>query len=248
MAERPIFIPAESSPELVRERYFEIEWNPGFAPVQKKKNIVALHQAAARFGYEPLLEISSKSEQKLGQHLSAFHLKVRGTGSHEMTLEAAFQGSKVFERGGPFTDLYSAEGKVAKRDPRLQQSGKLIGFRFDGFSFPLEPKTTFYDWLYINAIYPHREWLERLYVYAGFTDIEFNPTKSINCQARSCALFVSLMKKGVLQEAVASPQAFIELISHYDYHPHLHDGGTQKPTELAQPPLMPTTDEGARLK
>jgi hypothetical protein len=240
MAERPIFIPVESSPELVAERYFDIEWNSGFAPVQKKKNILALHQAAARFGYEPLLEISSKSEQKLGQHLSAFHLKVRANGNDGMTLEGAFQGSKVFEKGGPFTDLYTAEGKVAKRDLRLQESGKLIGFRFEGFSFPLEPKTIFYDWLYINAIYPHREWLERLYIYAGFTDIEFNPNKSINCQARSCALFVVLMKKGLLHEAVASPQAFIELISSYDYHPQLRNGDTQAQTELAQPHLLPT--------
>jgi hypothetical protein len=55
-----------------------------------------------------------------------------------------------------------------------------------------------YDWLYINAIYPHREWLVRLNRYAGFTDIEFNPERSVNCQARSCALFVSLMTKGLL--------------------------------------------------
>jgi hypothetical protein len=33
--------------------------------------------------------------------------------------------------------------------------------------------------------------LARLNKYVGFTDIEFNPSKSINCQARSCALFVS---------------------------------------------------------
>jgi hypothetical protein len=66
--------------------------------------------------------------------------------------------------------------------------------------------------------FTHREWLERLYRYAGFTDIEFNPSKSINCQARSCALFVSLMKNDLLQQAVVSPQAFTELISHYNYH------------------------------
>lgn len=37
----------------------------------------------------------------------------------------------------------------------------------------------------INAIYPHRDWLARLYKYAGFTDIEFNPSKSINCRLDS---------------------------------------------------------------
>ncbi len=227
MAERPVFIPLQDSRELVREEYFTIGWNPGFAPVQKKKNVDALHQAAGRSGYSPILEISSKSEEKLGQHLSAFHLKVRAAGGEEIRLECAFQGSKAFEKGGPYTDLYSVEAKIAKRDPRLQESGRLTGFRFDGFSFPLEPKTIFYDWLYITAIYPHRDWLERLYKYAGFTDIEFNPSKSINCQARSCALFVSLMKNNKLQQAVASPQEFTQLISHYDYHPHLRSGNGQ---------------------
>jgi hypothetical protein len=227
MAERPVFIPLDHSRELVKEAYFPIKWHPGFAPVQKKKNVAALHEAAARSGYSPLLEISSKSEDKLGQHLSAFHLKVPDAGMHEVGVEAAFQGSKVFEKGGPFVDLYSAEGKDAKRDPRLQSSGKLKGFTFNAFSFPLEPKTIFYDWLYINAIYPHREWLERLYKYAGFTDIEFNPSRSVNCQARSCALFVALMKNNKLQQAVQSPLSFIKLISQYDYHPELKDADPQ---------------------
>lgn len=228
MAERPVFIPQQGTRELVKELYFSLTWNPGFAPVQKKKNIVALHQAAAREGYAPLLEISSKAEDKLGQHLSAFHLKVREAGAEEIRLEAAFQGSKVFEKGGPYTDLYVLEGREVKRDPRLQASGQLMGFRFNGFSFPLEPKTVFYDWLYINAIYPHRAWLERLYKYTGFTDIEFNPSKSINCQARSCALFVALMKNNVLDRAIGSPQAFTNLISQYDYHPQLKRADAQE--------------------
>src|SRR5215469_6005687 len=202
MAERPVFVPISGTKELVKEVYFNITWHPGFAPAQKKKNVAELHRAAVRAGYPSLLEISSKSEEKLGQHLSAFHLKVRDDNIGEIRLEAAFQGSKVFERGGPFTDLYSVEGKSAKRDPRLQESGRLTGFRFNDFSFPLEPKTIFYDWLYVTAIFPHRDWLERLYLYSGFTDIEFNPGKSINCQARSCALFVSLMRNGLLEQAV----------------------------------------------
>lgn len=227
MAERPIFIPISGSQELVKEIFFNLTWNPGFAPVQKKKNVAALHEAAARSGWTSLLEISSKSEQKLGQHLSAFHLKVRPENLGEIKLECAFQGSKVFENGGPYTDLYLIDPRDAKRDPRLQESGRLIGFRFNGFSFPLEPKTIFYDWLYITAIYPHRDWLERLYNYSGFTDIEFNPSRSINCQARSCALFVSLMRNNLLHQAVTSPQIFTHLISQYDYHPQLRNGNGQ---------------------
>ena len=106
-----------------------------------------------------------------------FILKVHSR-LREIPLECAFQGSKVFERGGPYTDLYDVDVRTAKREPRLQTSGRLVGFIFDGFSFPLEPKTVFYDWLYVTAIFPHREWLDRLYPrYAGFTDIEFNPSE-----------------------------------------------------------------------
>lgn len=216
MAERPIFVPVPDEPELVKELYFAIKWHGGFAPTQKQKNVAELHAAAAAAGYTPLLEISTKSTEKVGQHLSAFHLKVRGRHG-EMPLECAFQGSKVFERGGPFVDLYGADVRDAKRDPRLKESGRLIAFDFEGQLFPPEPRTAFYDWLYINAIYPHREWLVRLYRYAGFTDIEFNPERSINCQARSCALFVSLMSKGLLDKAVESPQAFIATITEHEY-------------------------------
>lgn len=215
MAERPIFMPSQNAPGLVREISLSIVWHSGFAPVQKKKNIKTLHDAAAAKGFAPLLEISTKSEEKLGQHLSAFHLKVESEESGEIPLECAYQGSKVFERGGPFTDLYHVDVRTAKRDERLRESGQLKGFRFDGFDFPLEPKTVFYDWLYINAILPHREWLKRLDKYRGFTDIEFNPSKSINCQARACALFVSLMHMDLLDDTIRSPEAFIALTKKY---------------------------------
>jgi len=221
MAERPIFIPVPDSPELVKELPVRLMWNPGFAPVQKKKNVAALHAAAAKAGYSPLLEISTKSEEKVGQRLSAFNLKVHSEQLGSMPLEMAFQGSKVFERGGPYTDLYTVpDVRDAKRDQRLRESGPLKGFKFENLLFPIEPKTAFYDWLYITALYEHRVWLRaHIFHYAGFTDIEFNPERSINCQARSCALLVTLMKNGWLDEAVSSPGSFIRLLSVKEYRP-----------------------------
>src|SRR5262249_51179606 len=146
MAERPIFVPAPESTELVREVFVEMKWHSGFAPIQKEKNVTELHSAAARAGLGPLLEISSKSKNQRGQHLSAFHMKVRMSNGREIPLECAFQGSKVFERGGPYTDLYWVEEpRVAKRDDRLRESGPLKSFQFEGFTWPLEPKTAFYD-------------------------------------------------------------------------------------------------------
>jgi len=71
----------------------------------------------------------------------------------------------------------------------------------------------FYDWLYISALFEHREWLmDRLPRYAGFTDIEFNPLRSVNCQARSCALLVALAKMNLLEAAMSSPERFAEIV------------------------------------
>jgi hypothetical protein len=217
VAERPIFVPDKDAPGLVREVAFDITWHGGFAPVQKKKNVQALHSAAALAGFSALLEISTKSDERLGQRLSAFSLIFYSDELGDVPLECAFQGSKVFEHGGPYTDLYKVDVRAAKRDPRLKTSGKLLGFEFEGFNFPLEPKTIFYDWLYINAILPHQDWLKKRGIdsFSGFTDIEFNPNKSINCQAKSCALFVSLMHMNLLDPSIRSPAKFIELSKRY---------------------------------
>jgi hypothetical protein len=156
--------------------------------------------------------------------MSAFHMSVPTKGYGRIKLELAFQGSKVFENGGPFTDLYRKGEKEigeAKRDPRLKESGALIGFRFEEFDFPLEPKTVFYDWLYCSFMSEYRDWARKLYDYAGFTDIEFNPHRSINCQARSAALFLSLLKRGELDKVLQSPSAFIQALSNSQYRPHL---------------------------
>ena len=55
--------------------------------------------------------------------------------------------------------------------------------------FRLEPRTFFYDWLYVSALAGHPELVNELEHRAAFTDIEFNPKRSINCQAHSVALF-----------------------------------------------------------
>jgi hypothetical protein len=182
------------------------------APSQKKKNVASMHASAATLGYSPVLEVSTKSDEKLGQRLSAFNLKVHLADGRTVPLECAFQGGKVFERGGPYVDLYEKEGRDARRDERLVTSGPITGFRFEGKSFPLIPKTAFYDWLYIRALYPHRDFLQRLRQFAGFSDIEFNPERSINCQARSCATFVSLDRLELLAECVESADRFIQVL------------------------------------
>jgi hypothetical protein len=207
MVARPVFIPRKTGARLVDEVRVQFTWNPGMAPSQKKKNVVALHESAVRQGLGPLLEISSKSELEVGRRLSAFHIKLKVDGN-ETTVECAYQGSKVFEHAGPFTDLFFVESRMAKRDPRLKESGRLVGFHFQDHDYPLSPPTAFYDWLYLLALFPHREWLTRLQTYTGFTDIEFNPERSLNCQARSFATFQALWAREILEEAMTSFDRF----------------------------------------
>lgn len=212
MASRPVFVPSSNGVIGVTEKLIEFKWFPGMAVVQKQKSIDSLHEAATILGVSSLLEISSKSKNELGVKLSAFNLNIITKINKKIfSVETAFQGSKVFERGGPFTDLLEGTSREAKKDIRLKESGNLIGFNFFGKEFPLKPRTFFYDWLYINALNKDEYLREEILNYNGFTDIEFNPKKSINCQAFSVALFISLEKSGFLKEALATPEDFLEV-------------------------------------
>jgi hypothetical protein len=180
----------------------EFTWNGGFAVSQKQKNIAALHRAYnQRFPDRKVLEISSKSMQPLGVKLSAFNLhKYVPSLDKPVPVECVFQGGKVFSAGGPYTDLYTATPRDAKRDPRLRASGELRCFFFAGEEMPLTPRTAFYNWLYINALLENPDLAQQLLGFDAFTDIEFNPDKSINCQAQAAALFVALSRQGLLEQ------------------------------------------------
>ena len=173
------------SEELVREIFFEIHWHPGFARVQKEKRISKeFHAAADKDGFRHLLEISTKAKSERGRHLSVFHMKVNLPGMIQIPLEWAFQGSKVFERGGPFTDLYSMELRDAKRDPRLNESGSLPASGSPTL-LPTGTENSFLRLAICHLLKDWPDWAAKLYAYGGFTDVEFNPHRSINCQARS---------------------------------------------------------------
>ncbi|WP_295671641.1 extracellular solute-binding protein [uncultured Haemophilus sp.] len=46
--------------------------------------------------------------------------------------------------------------------------------------------------------------------YDAFTDIEFNPKKSINCQARSAALYVWLFRNNMIDKVLKSRESYME--------------------------------------
>lgn len=153
----------------------------------------------------------------------------------------------LFDEGvvyGPYRDLLEVGPREAKRylstslsaevreryrdDPlflRVQSEvAKAVfdGFEYCGDEYPSEPKSAFYDYLYVKALsQPHnRSIAEELLRYRVFTDIEFTPKDSrgkpirFNTQARSCAIYVSLASLGEIEKALSGIDRFITQVGY----------------------------------
>lgn len=208
MAEKMIFWPSDSN--FYMEELIDYTYYPGFAISQKQKSINSLHaEIVNKHPHSKPLEISTKSTEPIGVKLSAFNLEFFHQGIKEYrSLENVFQSSKVFENGGPYRHLLNVAPKDAKKYDKLHTSGELIAFNLYGHEWALEPKTMFYDWIYINALISHEGLIEELAEWTVFTDIEFNHKKSINCQARSAAIAISLYKQGKLIQYLNDTELF----------------------------------------
>ena len=214
MARRPVFVPDSDKP-YVSELSLDFEYCSGSSIQNKQRSIASLHAAyVAKFPSLRVLEVSSKSERDIGVRLSAFNLMIEHPGRGSYSVECAFQASKVFLHGGPYVDLLDASSRAAKTDRRLRESGELVAFRYCEHEFPLEPKTYFYDWLYASALCRDDKLVEQVMMFDAFTDIEHNPERAINCQARTVAKVVGLARAGLPEDAMQSPRAFLELGYH----------------------------------
>ena len=182
MATRPAYLIENGK---VIQKDYDFTWISGLSASQKQKCVLSLHDAIRSMDASANpLEVSTKSNDPLGVKMSAFNLMLDG-----FHLENVFQSGKVFAFGGPFPNLLHMHPREAKHHACLRESGELTGFRYQGIDFPLVPKTLFYDYIYIKAI---RETLtadeiQQIGNYTYFTDIEFNPAKSINTQAKTAA-------------------------------------------------------------
>lgn len=204
MAKRCFFRIAESNDDYsFLEQVVEFKFHNGFSSEQKKRSIESMHSAIQENSpLSKILEVSSKSDSLLGVSLSAFNLQLN-YGSIKTSVEAAFQGSKVFENAGPFRDLLRMPPWQAKGDPRLKSQGLATGYLdpFDVFH-PLGLNSSFYDMLYLSALSENPELLMQMSEFDTFTDIEFNktkiglqPGKSFNTQARACAIAATLYRR-----------------------------------------------------
>lgn len=159
-------------------------------------------------------------------------------------LENWFQSSKVFLKDGrergPYKDLLNV--RLAKRyinphpdkktieqfegDPLFEKiqseisGSKMSCFRLSGEDYPLLPRSAFYDYLYVSALCQpqNRELAEDLLNFRVFTDIMFSPgsgkTKRFNTQARSCAIYVALSKRGFLDSGMPTFDRFVREVDY----------------------------------
>lgn len=206
MTTRPVFIPDKDGKVFVKQKDINFTWYAGFAITQKQKSILSLHENIKKeLGLNKILEISTKSLEKVGSSSSAFNLMLDWR-EIKSTVESFYQGSKVFKNGGPYTDLYEKKSIFSKKDERIQKSGELVGFSFFDERWGIDDD--FYSWLYLAALNQNKKISDMLMRYDAFTDIEFNPKKSFNCQAYSAALFVSALDSNIDLKGINSPEDF----------------------------------------
>lgn len=222
MANRSVMIPISKYP------YFEdvsvnMPWFGGFALQRKRRCYLSLHMnflADLRYSNCCPLEISSASHIPLGSALSAMNLKKYcRTLGHDVVMESAFQSSRIYIRSdgsqiGPFPKLLELPGKDCKKQVKeLSEGLHSYWYKFEGSDFPAPEFhiSLFYDWLYLTALLEesNRHLREALISegYDAFTDIA---TKSLNSQARSCAIFVSLSRLGLIDQ-ISDPKMYLKL-------------------------------------
>lgn len=212
MAYRPVFYGDAFG---YKKHMIDFEFFTGFSLSQKQKSIQSLHNSIIRtFPERKILEVSSKSLDEIGRQASAFNLNVTLKSGKEFSVEQIFQGSKKFRRGGSqlhLIDKMTAK-ELKKHIGKIHQVDELVSFECFGQIFPLKPQTFFYNWLYINSLHKNQLLANQIINYDTFTDIEFNPNKSKNCQAEACSIYVYLYKSNLLDFALSSKENFLQVV------------------------------------
>lgn len=168
------------------------KWEPGMSVAQKRRSCVHMHSALNVYlDLYPALDISSASTEKLGVELSAFNLMLNGK-----SVECWYQGSKVYSNVGHMKHLYDADSLTAKLSMKQENKGALIGFKLIDVDYPMNPKTVFYDYLYLQGLMQYEE-RDKVLDYNVFTDVQ--AVLDIDaCQARSVCIYKLLHTQGNL--------------------------------------------------
>lgn len=125
-----------------------------------------------------------------------------------MSMESVFQSSRIYKNPTtgetivPFKECMTLDGKMAKKSIKERSNGwHSYEYQFEGIKCPAPDFhiSLFYDYIYMSGLLEAANVIVRDELlhstYTAFTDMA---TASLNSQARSCAIFVSLFKLGLL--------------------------------------------------
>lgn len=199
MAVRPVFLVNQNKPYF-SEYNVNFVYNNGFAPCQKRKNIIAIHNAFHKDNSDKeVLEISSKSFDEVGVNLSAFNLMlyVESLGKR-MPVEIMYHTGKVYKDSGRHLEILNMSPRESKKYLYQNKFGDIEYFIFENQRVAVDD-FNFYTWLYLKGLLENEQIARHLLKYEAFTDVEYNPNRSKNCQARAAAMFVSLYKQDKIQ-------------------------------------------------
>ena len=206
MAERSVFVSKDVYP-FFEEIRVQFDYFQGFALSQRRKSQLSLHMNfGAAYPKEKVLEISTASLYSLGSALSALHLKKR-TQSGITTVESAFQSSRIYgayDEIGPFPELLFFPPRECKKMVVERSCGLISRHgRFEGVDFysPDHFPSLFFNFIYLNALCEeeNKAVADKL-IAEGYTAFSDLATKAVNSQARTCAIFVSLVKNGLIEK------------------------------------------------
>jgi hypothetical protein len=209
------------------EETIDFEWFLGMSPKQTQKSSLSMLAKLKEKGKKPMEVSRSSEDAEFGVQLSAFNLTLKGHKVENIfqAYKVMTDGGPYFDllRVEPkfakndcriqihntktrkpcqtnkvkYTkDFYEEEAICKYCKTRKERQLKSFGSKVE---WPLEPKSMFYDAVYIMGLIENKELSDKLIDYDAFTDIQFNQkdeyaTKKgpFNCQARSCAIFSTL--------------------------------------------------------
>lgn len=231
-----------------KEELVEFEWFSGMSWQQHQKSSLSMLTVLEEQGYTPA-EISRRSIDKdFGVQLSAFNLKLNGvnvenifqayktfndggpyldllnvdpkSAKNDCRIQSYESKKPCFTHKIDFKNKDFYESEEICRHCRNRLNRKLIGFSSKNTDWGLEPKSMFYDAIYISALLQNGHLTSQLIQYNAFTDVEFNQKiiysnekGPFNCQARSCAIYVTLKKSGYTDATILKIFSSAEQIS-----------------------------------
>lgn len=206
MVMRPVFMFRDNKHQEVP---VEFEWVKGLDNHLIVQRYLNLHESIKEIYPDVnLLEVSTKSLNPVGKSLSPFILKTH----NGITVEALYQGSKIYEYGGPFQELYQRSSLEAKNHAKGKDLGDVIGFQLGRLIFDTKPTRAFYTWLYITVLMQNLDLADNLMEYNAFTDIHYNPKTMNVCQAYACSVYYTLRQGNILDLAMESYPNFCKVI------------------------------------